>query len=394
MKANPAVDGQFSFKKRFKFTLKHEKLSDLVKDLDQCNSNFRHFVSSIEGYHEHGQKNPSKSEDAKILAGSLHQFREHAQELYVALTTGGIAACHPSQEAMLILETRSAIAEAVAEVPAKPTPQFTSSFRMVLTTKSTGSHQRALHETQVTILDDKRLRLVDTCNRLEAAGAAEAAAPMELGAGKKLLCDDIAACSTCLRFLQASDVVSLEQLLLARYRLTSTQRTVLALNLASSILQLHTTNWFGETWTKKAIKFFQRQISGTSTIAADTPFILRSYPRALHPSNRNSVKRDMLELGILLLEIWQQQTFEAWTTTKQLAMQTEYSPRMVLAIQWLEATTDDLTACYADAVSVCVKFSFEGVQQRDWGNPAFRRLYCERVIGFLQENYKAWVRAV
>jgi len=109
IKANPAVDGKFAFRKRFDFTMKFEGMIKLNEALDKCNSRFREFVDGIDGIHRLKMKNPSKSEIAKELTSSLFQFREHADSLYAAVSRGCPLTCHPTHEAMLIRECRSAL---------------------------------------------------------------------------------------------------------------------------------------------------------------------------------------------------------------------------------------------------------------------------------------------
>lgn len=185
--------------------------------------------------------------------------------------------------------------------------------------------------------------------------------------------------------------VTLEQLLVSRPRLTPQQKTQLAIDIASSVVQLQTTPWFGHTWTNKMIRFFRRSSGNGQITEYRKPFIVKTFPDRVPVHTDDSVKTDLLELGVILLEIWSMETFESWAGRNGLALLPGYYPRITPAIQWLEGESDMMTTSYSDAVSVCVRFSFEGVKA-SWEHPAFRRAVCEKVLGSLQENCKAWIR--
>jgi len=123
----------------------------------------------------------------------------------------------------------------------------------------------------------------------------------------------------------------------------------------------------------------------------DCSRLTNSYFGKNEQASDSTIESNILELGVLLHEIWKQSRFEAWLAESRIPPSTDYYLSMGMAIQWLKSVPDSVTSTYADAVSVCVRFSLEGVQH-DWENPSFRRALCEKVVAFLQENCKAWLR--
>ncbi|KAK0726855.1 hypothetical protein B0T26DRAFT_747245 [Lasiosphaeria miniovina] len=82
-------------------------------------------------------------------------------------------------------------------------------------------------------------------------------------------------------------------------RMTPKQQALLALDVASSVLQLQQTLWCSIPWNSTAIKFFLQKERDCSSPDLD-------------------VKETLLELAILLLEIWHHVPLEAWAQRKGL----------------------------------------------------------------------------
>lgn len=99
----------------------------------------------------------------------------------------------------------------------------------------------------------------------------------------------------------------------------------------------------------------------------------------------------MIELGIMLIEVWEQRTFEEWTSQEGLGASSNYLERTKRAIRWMESVTDPMMVWYEDAVSTCLRFDF-GNLPRDWDDAKFRQRYCEKVILPLDKTCNAWER--
>jgi hypothetical protein len=138
------------------------------------------------------------------------------------------------------------------------------------------------------------------------------------------------------------------------------------------------------------VQFFRRQDTPGVIASVDTPFIVRRFPASAQAS-RVPVETDMLELGIMLIEVWEQRTFEEWTAQEGLGASSDHLERTKRAIRWMETVTDPMMVWYEDAVSVCLRFDF-GNLPRDWEDARFRQGYCEKVILPLFKTCNAWER--
>jgi hypothetical protein len=192
----------------------------------------------------------------------------------------------------------------------------------------------------------------------------------------------------------ATDIVPLERVLSNSCRLSLKQSTKLALNLASSLIQLHSTNWRHSNWNKTVIEFFQSRYPISITYL-EQPLLSKVFDRstinsAISANSSITAREDLLDLGILLLEIWHQKTFESFTTeSESVVPDTSYYSRMPVAIRWFDLTADDLPLKYRDVVSRCVRFSFEGCTP-SWEDGGFRRLVCQNVVVPLHETCRVW----
>ena len=112
------------------------------------------------------------------------------------------------------------------------------------------------------------------------------------------------------------DTVSLAQILHDR-AFRQEQRSRLGLKLASSVMQLHTTEWLTDHWNKHDILFL-RSLDGK--VDFDSPFIRRSFgTRNMNLASKsesvpklhfNASIPCLFSLGIVLLELWYRGLFE------------------------------------------------------------------------------------
>jgi hypothetical protein len=108
--------------------------------------------------------------------------------------------------------------------------------------------------------------------------------------------------------------VSLAALLSTHTADLKQQKWTLGLQLASSVLQLHTTSWLNERWGAKDILFFQHT---NGTVFYDSPFIRRTFTlsQSAIRSSASSSRRYrsipvLFALGIVLIELYYRKPFE------------------------------------------------------------------------------------
>ena len=174
------------------------------------------------------------------------------------------------------------------------------------------------------------------------------------------------------------------------------QRMKLSFSLASSILQLYSTPWLSEQWTKRAICFWRLRPSSQAndmslTFEPDRPFIVHSFPELPAPCQPYKVnaKHQLLNLGILLLEIGHERSFESWTSTHGYTLDGAFGSRYDAASEWLRDSQSELVPSYYDATARRIECTFQTGPGRpflDWEDPDLRRSICELVIKPLWGN--------
>lgn len=95
-------------------------------------------------------------------------------------------------------------------------------------------------------------------------------------------------------------------------KISRKERYSIALTLASSLLQLYSSPWIGETWSKNDIYFLKAAAGSPRPIVVDKPFITRNFTsHSLQSSvnsmseqvGRNTSTKSIQALGIMLLEL-------------------------------------------------------------------------------------------
>jgi hypothetical protein len=180
------------------------------------------------------------------------------------------------------------------------------------------------------------------------------------------------------------------------------QRMALAFDLSSSLLQLHTTPWLPEYWTKDRICFIRDEHNQNVVLFA-RPFILGNFPNAapsqnleasLPPSHsklRLDARRALLEFGITLMEIYHRITLETYAATAGKQSDGSYNTRWELAREWLGEAEDEMAPLYIDAVRNCVECCLPTDSgSPDWSDKTFQISVCESIVRPLWENCKTF----
>lgn len=172
-------------------------------------------------------------------------------------------------------------------------------------------------------------------------------------------------------------------------------RMFLALRLASNLLQLYQTQWLQNAWSKSNISFPLRTgPNGDGVADLDQPLISLVFDDdfpSTPPPKPPDLKLVLLELGILLLELWHQESFESRCSTD--IVPTGYYQRLAVAMEWLDDTTDPMPEQYERAASLCIRGMIGGTSHFDNGDDSFWGAVCEDIIEPLQKNCKPWQRS-
>jgi hypothetical protein len=172
-------------------------------------------------------------------------------------------------------------------------------------------------------------------------------------------------------------------------RMTPKQQTILALDIAASLLQLRQTHWSLFSWTNKRIQFLLSKQGEFWGPFVEEMIDKRTDKTALDqgPQGPNP-KEALLELAILLLEIWHHKPLEMWAGKLGMEFVDTPESRRIAAIRWLELTSDRLPPHHLAAIEQCLAFC--SGRLRVWDDGEFQKLYCENIVKPLQESCKAW----
>ena len=171
-------------------------------------------------------------------------------------------------------------------------------------------------------------------------------------------------------------------------------RMILALNLAIALLHVYQTPWLGQNWSKTGVAFLQVPSAPGSIkmsngrIRFDQPLLSHKFGPAVQSSSSNSLRpqQAILQLAIMLLELWHDETIEAYAQT---SVPHDHWARMQMASAWISDTSNEPLPLYGDAVRHCLKVS---IFDSSWDDADFRRDYCENVIEPLRQSCEDWLR--
>ncbi|CAN9280599.1 unnamed protein product [Alternaria alternata] len=173
-------------------------------------------------------------------------------------------------------------------------------------------------------------------------------------------------------------------------------RMLLALKLASNLLQLLQTQWLHTGWSKELISFPVRTVQNPKTPDIDftRPYVSSIFEHAklaANPAISSNVepKVVMLELGIVLLEIWHEKTLEMQFSLQDTPV--KFHERLALALEWISETDNTLLVLYDQAVMYCLT-GVVGNESRnmEWDDMELWAAICNNVIEPLSKIYQQW----
>ncbi|KAH6867305.1 hypothetical protein B0T10DRAFT_572978 [Thelonectria olida] len=196
-----------------------------------------------------------------------------------------------------------------------------------------------------------------------------------------------------------TDSISLAEVLQAEtMTLPWKSRMLLALRFASNLLQLLGTCWLERAWSKDDVFFCIRRADTavqdeTGVVQArvdlSRPFVACSFGKTGQAESSIEPKVALLELGILLLEIWHKTTLEARFGLAHAP--SAYYDRMARALEWLDDADEPLPDLYDRAVAHCLRVNI-GSETRfvNWEDAKLWNAICGNVIQPLSKICKQW----
>ncbi|KAF8421820.1 hypothetical protein EV426DRAFT_711622 [Tirmania nivea] len=167
--------------------------------------------------------------------------------------------------------------------------------------------------------------------------------------------------------------------------------------LATSLLQLYPGPWLGERWGKQDVFFFQ---SADGTIHTHLPFLLSQFQSSTtlqssskidgilaNPQSRGGgPSPPLLSLGILILELWFNQSIESLRFRNDYlgkgGKATEYTDYNT-AQKWLEQTMDEAGPDLHDPTRRCIYCAF-GASSQNLEDDELRKAVCDGVVAPLE----------
>lgn len=137
-------------------------------------------------------------------------------------------------------------------------------------------------------------------------------------------------------------------------RMTPKQQTFLALDVASSVLQLRQTCWLDVDFRSTSMRLLLCDHDGQDTLSPAL-YVERIVHASKALENTSTIqapepKTTLLELAIILLEIWHHQPLDACINELGLESADTLETRRIAAIRWLERTSSRLPLHHLTAV--------------------------------------------
>ncbi|KAL1854331.1 hypothetical protein Daus18300_011517 [Diaporthe australafricana] len=425
--ANTPRNGAFSFRERLSFTIERGRLKGLLEELREDRLSLKTIIKGLKTQQEYFAKEPGH--DAQKLAANFRKVQQTASSLFSAMCKCCSCPCMPGHGLLLRLDNRVPIQRVRAKVGRKADEPTTFSLFMGLekslqevsvnayetgpaeespvTAKFIGQDipkkrvDFSIPTKSITLHEEHLLRcrnwepISDICHCATTAFKKEYLLRLHLTADALSLANETREARR-----EVANSTTLEQFLRRGCldedaRMTPKQQTTLALDIAASLLQLRQTHWSPLPWTNKHIRFLlseQGELWGpfVEELLIDNKRAGKT-PQDPIPPGPNP-KEALLELAILLLEIWHHRPLEMWAAKLGMGESSSFDTpeaRRVAAIRWLELTSDRLPPHHLAAVEQCLAFCSGSL--RVWDDGEFQRQYCENVVRPLRESCRTWL---
>ncbi|KAI0459542.1 hypothetical protein F5B21DRAFT_455242 [Xylaria acuta] len=415
--ANPTEDGGFQFRRRIQFAISRRSLSDLVGQLHEDRLSLKMVIQGMKNKQEWIVKQASSS--ARRLADRFAQVQRNAALVCIAIRQGYTCNCadhriflrlqnrlllysmgglgrEGSTSFDLVFDLGGQLQDAVIEtsetssIDASTSTDQSQSNSTYTTTASLNAPTIQVIPVEGPKRQNPQGKVINVCVKAREASSSGIVLTLK-ATGNELSHKD----GTISQKKSYSAQKSLNTFLQDNFRdedarLTPKQQTMLSLDVAASVLQLHETSWCQSPFDSSAIQLLFHHSIYTQKVTSE-PFVEQLFQdtRMSHTALQGpNPKLALLELAILLLEIWHHKTFEMWATGAGISDITSADGRMIAAMKWLQTTHERLPLHHLTAIEKCLAL-YSGRLWR-WEDDEFRRLFCENVVKPLEENCRAW----
>lgn len=186
---------------------------------------------------------------------------------------------------------------------------------------------------------------------------------------------------------QEQRAMSLEAFLRDHRHIDPDDRIRIAVNLASSLLQYNLTPWLKKCWTKNDT-YFLTQARSILGVDVEHPLIFKQFHNqdSIRPYDlpENDPELALMELGILLLEIWNMKTFESWLETMGHSIDSsqlhDADVRLKYSIKWFKSVKTKLLPNYCEVVGICLRPAAFDLFDTSWEDAEFRVTVYKKIV--------------
>lgn len=411
---------------RIKLVLGITDMNDMIQEIDKGSDALDRFSRLTLSNRQSMNSNSSRS--SLKLAKAFRQIRRLSEGLYNAVLDGYRDECHERHEARLYLDDHIDTAhQSLHQHSAKATSAPRITFDLDFHAEGKEGHI-LYYETVVQVFNDydddnvslgttpedlvqavvtfsvteappdfkpKVPAITSICKTIkEACGMKSRVSFALLGNRQMGTLPDQHAMSVTRPLCQRDhmDYVSLGQTLNTSSTLPLKPRMQLSLRLASSLLQLLRTPWLTQAWRKDTVFFLvpdtlsEPKFHGKAIGQVDLnrPLVVCSFSGKCPVMPPTEPKAALLELGILLLEIWHGMTLESRFGLDESDAQPQsmtYYERLVRALEWQDDGTNPMLGLYAQAVSNCFTGNnMSAGKTVDWEDTKLWNSICSDII--------------
>ena len=229
--ANASANGTYSWRKKIDFTMKHRDVADMIAKLDQSNLTLSGFISDSDMLERLQTQNLDRLQNLN-LAAKLQAIRKHAESLHEALVTARVKDCIESHHIALHLEDRL--------LQKDPDPNLKSEVKFDISIAVNPYSSPQWYQTIVTVSKPQTSQqqpIDDLCRAIKRAEHLEHSFHLLNNAISKMKLPS----AVLLRQNEQVDATTLAHLPESKTPLTPKDTTILALKLASSLVQLSAT---------------------------------------------------------------------------------------------------------------------------------------------------------
>jgi hypothetical protein len=407
MKANqPLKHGDQSFFKRLRFSMRKDDLEEIIKELDRTSQILSRLRETSQEANQAIMQLPSVK--TTKLISIFQQIQKRAYSLYGAIIKSWGKSCHDRHNARLYLDNRMDILETGLKgkrLGKPPAIEFT------VTLEGTGLQGKSMcHTCSIETLSSKdsdgedpgKVSVVsftipsaklpptktidDICRVIVESGRNNDTLKIYLRNDGILCYQHTTYVGPPSKITPSGNgkLVSLADILQnSGKRLSLKQRVRLSAVIAASTMQLYDTPWCAAL-RKECFMFLERDDSGLSSVDLDNPFVTCAFSSASLPV-RKAGEAELLDLGILIVELWQSESIEEFAARKNVDLLDTYDCRQSVARRWLRETQDDMLPFVVGAARRCVECRFDALSV-DWDDQKVNMGIFEAVVKPLWEN--------